>query len=228
MRLVTPTALVGAVVIAGLIVPTPAQAFTAVPAKDRAATAIYYGDPGTGRASRSSSPYIAAVARILTRQRSYLATACTKPHAAIVFDVDDTVLSTYDMYVGAMHYRLDRPVKADWVREEKFSAVPGMVQFAKLAKKSGCRLDLVSGRPSVQTSATLANLAKVGYPAFSRVTFPTAGSGLTTQQFKTRARAALVRAGVVIVANIGDQTSDLSGGHAARDIRLPNRMYTIP
>jgi len=30
------------------------------------------------------------------------------------------------------------------------------------------------------------------------------------------------------VANVGDQLSDLAGGHAGRDFKLPNPFYHIP
>lgn len=153
-----------------------------------------------------------------------------------MFDVDDTLLSTYDMYVGAMHYRLDRGLKNAWVRHKKFTAVPGMVAFAAAAKNSGCRVIVLSGRPASQAPDTVENLKAVGYPTvryFGRPTtapprYLTCGMPSTTEQFKTLTRAHLVRAGLRIVANVGDQSSDLAGGDAERDIRLPNRMYTIP
>ncbi|CAN5202587.1 hypothetical protein BH11ACT2_BH11ACT2_00750 [soil metagenome] len=221
-------AMAAALAVAVALLPTSAQAFTAAPARDRAAIARYYGDPGTGVASRTDSPYIRAVSRIIARELPSVERACAQPHAALVLDVDDTTLATYDLYVGRMHYVNDTALRRAWVRHEKFAAVPGMVRLAKAAKRSGCRLIAITGRASFERTATLGNLANLGYPAFARAYFSTPGSGLSAQQYKTAARARLARAGVVIVANIGDQKSDLAGGHAARDIRLPNRMYTIP
>jgi hypothetical protein len=31
-----------------------------------------------------------------------------------------------------------------------------------------------------------------------------------------------------IIANVGDQWSDLAGGHAAMDFKVPNPFYFIP
>jgi hypothetical protein len=34
--------------------------------------------------------------------------------------------------------------------------------------------------------------------------------------------------GHTIMANVGDQWSDLAGGHAAMDFKVPNPFYFIP
>ena len=47
----------------------------------------------------------------------------------------------------------------------------------------------------------------------------------TTEQFKTAARAKLEAGGHVIIANLGDQDSDLVGGHAEKIFKLPNPFY---
>jgi hypothetical protein len=45
---------------------------------------------------------------------------------------------------------------------------------------------------------------------------------------KTTARAAIEGRGYVIIANIGDQESDLVGGHSERTFKVPNPFYFIP
>jgi hypothetical protein len=45
--------------------------------------------------------------------------------------------------------------------------------------------------------------------------------------FKSGQRAALEAQGYRIVANVGDQESDLAGGHADRSFKLPNPFYFI-
>ena len=52
-------------------------------------------------------------------------------------------------------------------------------------------------------------------------------SGEATIAFKSGARTAIEQQGHRIVANIGDQESDLSGGHADRSFKLPNPFYFI-
>ena len=47
--------------------------------------------------------------------------------------------------------------------------------------------------------------------------------------FKSRARAKIEREDkVTIIANVGDQRSDLEGGHAECTFKVPNPFYFIP
>jgi len=46
--------------------------------------------------------------------------------------------------------------------------------------------------------------------------------------FKTPARVEIEQAGYTIIANIGDQPSDLAGGHAERTFLLPDPFYRVP
>jgi phosphoglycolate phosphatase-like HAD superfamily hydrolase len=237
---VTVGRLVSGAVVAVLLcaTPTAANALTPAASDDRDAIAAYYGDDGSGRADTGDSPYARAVGRVVARELPVLRAACSASgDPAVVVDVDDTTLLTYDMYVGAMHYRLDRVVKSRWVKHRKFDAVPGMADLLAAAAESGCRIVVISGRPSAQKAATLANLKRLGFPRVSKYFGrpPGAGpvylrcaDGCTTAQFKTRTRAHVERAGIDIVANIGDQRSDSAGGHSGRVIRIPNRMYTVP
>ena len=49
----------------------------------------------------------------------------------------------------------------------------------------------------------------------------------TATDFKTPVRAGIEEAGYTIIANIGDQPSDLFGGHAERIYLLPNPFYRV-
>jgi len=50
----------------------------------------------------------------------------------------------------------------------------------------------------------------------------------TLVPYKTGARKDLEKKGARIVLNVGDQQSDLSGGHAKYTVKLPNPMYFTP
>jgi acid phosphatase len=47
-------------------------------------------------------------------------------------------------------------------------------------------------------------------------------------EFKAAERRKLAEQGWVIAVNVGDQASDLDGGHAERTYRLPNPFYLVP
>jgi acid phosphatase len=46
--------------------------------------------------------------------------------------------------------------------------------------------------------------------------------------FKAPERAKIEMKGYTIIANVGDQPSDLAGGHAERTFQLPNPFYRVP
>jgi predicted secreted acid phosphatase len=219
----------------------------------KATIATYYGDPGTGTSNKTASPYVSEMKRIVQTEAPRVAAACfieKKRHRnpAIVLDADDTTLWTYDMEVGAMHFVYDPTLQDYWVQNQLFPAVPSMTNLAAIAQKAGCTVVGLTGRNDNQKAATLANLAKVGYPEFTAANYYTKWTGIgasqqpsyitcavagkcTTIEYKSQTRAHIEsRSGgrYDIVANFGDQFSDLIGGHADLDVKLPNPTYYLP
>ena len=47
-------------------------------------------------------------------------------------------------------------------------------------------------------------------------------------EYKSLERAKIAAQGYTIIANMGDQKSDLDGGHSERVFRLPNPFYFLP
>jgi hypothetical protein len=174
----------------------------------------YYGDTGNGIADTQQSPYITQLSRIVQREERDLPVAYRhalrhgrKP--ALVFDTDE------------------------WVQAEKFPATPAMVDFVNAAHRAGCTLIGLTGRNSGQQAATLGNLSAVGYEGFTDADYYTKPQGDTrsTIEYKSQTRAYLestAGGAYDIVANLGDQYSDLIGGHADRTIKLPNPTYYLP
>ncbi|WP_285117245.1 HAD family acid phosphatase [Leifsonia sp. fls2-241-R2A-40a] len=214
--------------------------------------ATYYGDPGTGIANKTDSPYIRELHSIVQRQAPVVAAQCfveKKLHKnpAIVLDTDDTTLWTYDMEVADMHFTFNPAEQDVWVQDERFPATPHMTTLAAVAQKAGCTLVGLTGRNDDQKAATLGNLAKVGYTGFTPQNFYTKWTGVgasqqpayiscatakcTTIEYKSQTRAHIESAAggkYDIVANFGDQYSDLIGGHADRTVKLPNPTYYLP
>ena len=50
----------------------------------------------------------------------------------------------------------------------------------------------------------------------------------STVVYKSGARAAIEQQGYKIIANVGDQYSDLAGGHSASAFKLANPFYFLP
>ena len=212
----------------------------------------YYNADSTGIANKTSSPYITEMKKITAAATPLLRGACTvgnwlgaKP--AIVLDADDTSLMTYDMEDNAMHFNFDSALQDVWVQEQKFPATPGMVALANAASNAGCTIIGLTGRNDDQKAATLANLSKVGFTGYTAANYYTKWTGTgdsqqpsyikcaaakcTTIEYKSQTRAykqTKAGGGYTILANFGDQYSDLIGGHALVPVKLPNPTYYLP
>ena len=162
---------------------------------------------------------------------------------AVVFDADDTTLWTYDMEDGAMKFNYDPALQDTWVQDEKFAAVPGMPELVADVADAGCAVFGLTGRNTGQKYATLGNLSKVGYSDFRANRYYTkwvsgaqppayvdCGSDNTcsTIEYKSQTRKHIEDGGFDIVANLGDQFSDLIGGYADHVYKLPNPTYYLP
>ena len=211
--------------------------------------AAYYGDPGTGIANKTSSPYITEMDKIIRRATKELKPAydhAIKHHQkpAIVFDADDTTLWTYDMEVNAMHFTFDPALQDVWVQDERFPATPAMVDFVTKAADIGYTVFGLTGRSDAQKAATLGNLTKDGYTDFTSDRFYTKWTGTgtsqqpsyitcalakcTTVEYKSQTRKHIESLGFDITLNVGDQFSDLQGGYADQTLKLPNPTYYLP
>jgi predicted secreted acid phosphatase len=175
---------------------------------------------------------------------------------AIVLDVDDTTLLTWN-YEIASNWAYNPVTNAEYVTGQKFPAVPGMVAIVNWAANHGIAIFYLTGRPDTQEAATLGNLTDdnvgvdAGYPA--PTTLPNGEDGLftkpavndyptylqqacaadpggkcTTVHYKAATRAHIESLGYDILANFGDQYSDLKGGYADKTFKLPNPNYFLP
>jgi predicted secreted acid phosphatase len=213
----------------------------------------YYHASSTGIANKESSPYISELAEIEAANTDRLVNQCKREarkggSPAVVFDADDTTLWTYDMEDNAMHFNFD-PVLQDtqWVQPMRFPAVPGMVDLVNAVGAAGCTVVGLTGRREPQRAATLGNLELVGYDYFTEANYYTkwasgatpdptiyAGTpcenngGCSTIQYKSAVRRYVESQGYDIIANFGDQFSDLIGGYADRAVKLPNPTYYLP
>jgi predicted secreted acid phosphatase len=166
--------------------------------------------------------------------------------AAIVLDADDTTLWTYDMEDAAMHFNFDPTLQDQWVQERRFPATPRMKRVVRAAERGGCKIFGVTGRNDNQRWSTIVNLNKVyGAGTFRPRHYFTKWTGVgksqqpsyitcaaakcTTVEYKSQTRRHIQRdLGYRVLANFGDQFSDLAGGYARRWYKLPNPTYYLP
>jgi hypothetical protein len=224
---------------------------------DQVKTAIkgYYGDtidptrvnPIDAAPIHTFSPtgnYAAEMGGIVTDAEKYL----KKPRAtgdhqvgtgkkAVLFDVDDTLLNTYSYEIYS-NFVFNSASNAAFVNSLTFRAVPHMVELEQYAESKNYQIFFLTGRPEAQRGGTVANLTNEGYDVNSSHLFlkdqlnqawlASCAPTCTTVQYKSLTRAHIESLGYNIVANFGDQFSDLKGGFADKTFKLPNPMYFLP
>jgi hypothetical protein len=145
---------------------------------------------------------------------------------AIVLDIDETSLSNYSAIV-ADGFTFG-PQSQQEAQNEVGKAITQTLQVFNDAKARGIAVFFVTGRPESQRAVTEDNLRREGFDGWQGLTLKPVGSTLTTVAYKSGARAAIEQQGFHIVANVGDQYSDLAGGHADRAFKIPNPFYFLP
>jgi hypothetical protein len=211
-----------------------------------AATTTYdipgVGDNVTATIPSATSNYAKQMAKIVAGAEKYLTSPQARPDKgkkpAIVFDVDDTLVNTYD-YEVANAFGYNPTINGYWTVAGAFPAVPGMVGLYQFAQAHGYTVYFITGRPEAQREATISNLAKDGYGTIDssklflkQPTTPSyltcAAASCTTIEYKSGTRAYIESQGYDIVADFGDQYSDLTGAAHGEQFKLPNPMYYLP
>ena len=95
-------------------------------------------------------------------------------------------------------------------------------------KAKGVAVYFVTARPEGQRSDTIRNLQPAGYAGWADLVMMQANDPKSARVYKTQRREQIQASGRTIVANIGDQDSDLDDGKAAEcPFKLPNPFYLI-
>ena len=256
----------------------------------------YYGAPGaaTGTGGAWDAPlnqtsnYANEARSVAAKGEHWLKSHRKVANRAIVLDVDDTTLTTwnYELY---SNWDFNATTNAQFVgltgstfTGNAFPATPGMIDLVNQAKGYGYAIFFLTGRGDSQHQATIANLqddSAAGLPDIDTVTLngktvpeidagypaPTAidtghggftdglftkppvgqypayldqpqfcgpyidqGVSCPTIQYKSGTRAYIESQGYDIVADFGDQFSDLEGGFADKTFKMPNPNYYLP
>src|SRR5512133_3348090 len=258
----------------------------------------YYGAPtavaGSGATGTWDTPpnqpsnYANEARSFADKGDNWLAARSKVANKAIVLDVDDTTLTTwnYELY---SNWDFNGGTNAQFVgltgstfTGNAFPPTPGMVGLVNQAKDDGYAIFFLTGRGDSQHAATIANLINdtaagfsdlptvtisgktipevdanyqaptpidIGHGGFTDGLFTkpaigsypvylnkpefcgpsiTAGTSCPTIQYKSGTRAYIESQGYDIVANFGDQFSDLLNGFAEKTFKMPNPNYYLP
>jgi predicted secreted acid phosphatase len=145
---------------------------------------------------------------------------------AIVFDIDDTLESTY---ACAKRSNFDRNAITACQAQTDQTPIAPVWNLLKLAQKKKVALIVITARPKGLESATKTQLKRDGLKGkYTLVMRPNEDLGKPAAGYKAAARKAIQKRGYKILINIGDQKSDLSGGSAVKRFKVPNPMYFTP
>jgi predicted secreted acid phosphatase len=157
---------------------------------------------------------------------------------AVVFDIDETALSNWEAIQANDFGRIGGPCVAppttpcgwrSWDERAQATAIEPTHDVFTAARDRGAAIFFITGRDESQRAATVRNLANAGYTGYAGLFMePVGAQYASAADFKAPQRAHLEDQGYTIIANLGDQPSDLAGGHAERTYLLPNPFYRIP
>ncbi len=191
--------------------------------------------------------YERAVAKVLGDAEAYVAVraaAVAKP--AVVLDIDDTALSNWPMLVRndlGLIRNGDCPVEPTtacgftaWKLRAQAEVIAPTLALFKAAVANNVPVFFITGRieGAALRAATVDNLTRAGYAGWEELVLRSPDPGCDVTCFKRQERAAIEQRGYTIIANVGDQWSDLdpdadrkSGTHAERIFKVPNPFYFI-
>lgn len=208
----TRTAGAGVAVAAAVLTLLPATAAEAAPAPAAVPASVSASAPG-GNAAILGIDYatwqgdVATVidaVRPAIEQRIAASPAGEKP--AIVLDIDNSSLET-DFH---------------WFWTFPTPAIAKVRELTRYANDRGVAVFFVTARPGIIYSLTERNLKAVGYPVSGLYVRDLPDLFDEVSAYKTGKRAEIEGRGYTIIANIGNNASDLVGGHAELTVKLPD------
>lgn len=187
-----------------------------------------------------SGAYARDLAAVTSAARRWLTSiAGTVARPALVLDIDETALSNWEIVKrddfgrplhGSCSPVSDAPCGwPEWYQLGRDPAIEPTLGVFRQARALRITVFFITGRSESLRAATERNLVAAGYRNYEKLYMaPNGVHFVSAAGFKASMRAKIEQAGYTIVANMGDQPSDLKGGHADKKFLLPNPFYRIP
>ncbi|MBA4137726.1 MAG: acid phosphatase [Opitutus sp.] len=169
--------------------------------------------------------YDAGIAQVAGEAKAWIEQrAAQGGKLAIVLDIDETALSNLK-HMREMDFGYIPALWDQWVADADGPAIESVRDIFRTARTRGVAVFFMTGRKTTDAPGTIKNLQAAGMDDYAGLDFKPNGYADTTQSFKTATRKKITEDGYTIIANIGDQHSDLDGGYAERTFKLPNPFY---
>jgi predicted secreted acid phosphatase len=213
----SPLTLALLAVLALLALAAPATAGTTRTSTPPAEISAYY----------DSGQWSDAIKAVADRARKKLASDLSAKKAPrrpmLVLDIDETSLFNAPC-MEPVDWELSG--LATCAVEGSGIATPIRKRLYDYARANRVTVAFITGRPEAIAAVTKQNLVDQGYNrGFKLVLRPASYTQDSLVPYKSGARAVFERKGYTILENVGDQQSDLAGGHARHRYKLPNPVY---
>jgi len=147
---------------------------------------------------------------------------------AVVFDIDETSLSNYDILLSLDFAFVGSLLKPELEKAED-PAIDPTLKLYEFARKNAVAVFFITGRSESLRAATEKNLKAAGYTEWVKLFMkPDDYDKKSVIPYKRGSRKRIEGEGYKIIVNIGDQWSDLAGGHSEKTFKLPNPYYYVP
>jgi predicted secreted acid phosphatase len=214
--------------------------------RDRTAGPALAQPPNVGEAKIAATDYYSSgayhrdIMAVTAEAGEWLAERAPQvERPALVLDIDDTALTNWQVIMADDFGRVfNGPCDSlpagpcGWVAWDLRAATPAITPTLTLfeqARALDVAVFFITGRDETQRAATEKDLAATGYGDYRALYMEPVGAHYASAaDFKAPQRAKIEADGFTIIANMGDQPSDLAAGHAERTFLLPNPFYRIP
>jgi acid phosphatase len=179
------------------------------------------------------------VASVIAEAKAYIERRANRTDKlALVLDIDETSLSNMPNLMvndfgffrgGTCTLVAEEPCGFDtWIVDHMAEPIRPTLDLFNAARAKGVAVFFISTRREDQRAATINNLRAAGYEGWADLLLKQPDDKSLAQEFKTGRRKEIEDRGFTIIANVGDQYSDLRGGYAERGFKVPNPFYFIP
>jgi hypothetical protein len=156
---------------------------------------------------------------------------------ALVLDIDETSLTNWPN-LAADDFGFVADGSCDvlpagpcgfnaWILQHNAKRIEPAFGLFNAAKAKGVAVIFITGRPDKQRDATLINLDHEGFDGWTELRTRPDRDDRTVQQYKEAERGKVEAEGYAIIANVGDQVSDIQGDHSGCTFKVPNPFYFI-
>jgi hypothetical protein len=191
----------------------------------------YYTDGAVARDRRALMTSASAWTRTWLKDTcgSVKPAAIKECKAAAVFDIDDTLFSSYSVSstnTPAFSYNPARSTAAETACE--LPTIKATKNLLKNFQSWGMDIFLITGRFETERAGTIKCLNAAGISGWKQLTLKQPDDKRPSSIYKANVRKNIEASGVKIGPSLGDQISDMSYGYLGRGFLMPNLMYFLP